>query len=95
MGVCEHCNLQHICGSVKRAPMDIEITGELEALIEKKSELAAAKRLYEETDAQIKAMVGDRDKVLTGNYVVTRKAIEKRSYVVPARTEWRLSIKRL
>lgn len=95
IGVCEHCNLQHICGSVKRIPADIETDGELERLIERKNELAAAKKLYEETDKAIKAAVGERDKIIAGDWLVTRKTIEKQPYMVPGRTEHRITIKRL
>ena len=35
--VCEQCNLQHICGQVKRAPTDIELDDELNNLINLKN----------------------------------------------------------
>lgn len=94
-GVCEHCNLQHICGSVKRVPTDVEISGELEELIKRKNELSEAKKEYESVDKQIKAIVGDREKLIAGDWLVTRKAIEKQAYMVPGRTEHRITIKRL
>lgn len=95
VNVCENCPLQHICGDVKRVPADVEIDDELETLINKKQELAAAKREYEEVDKQIKARVGDREKIITGSYLITRNKIERKEYTVAARTEYRLQIKKL
>lgn len=95
VSVCENCSLQHICGQVKRIPADIELDDELENLINRKQELATAKREYEEIDKEIKARVGEREKVITGSYLITRNKIERKEYVVPARTEYRLNIKKL
>lgn len=95
IGLCENCDLQHICGQVKRIPADIELDDELENLINRKQELATAKREYEEVDKEIKARVGERDKVITGSYLITRTKIERKEYTVAARTEYRLNIKKL
>ncbi len=95
VNVCENCSLQHICGQAKRVPADIELDDELENLITRKQELSAAKREYEDVDKQIKAHVGEREKVITGSYLITRNKIERKAYTVEARTEYRLSIKKL
>ncbi len=95
VNVCKNCSLQHICGQVKRVPADIELDDELENLITRKQELVAAKREYEDVDKQIKAHVGEREKVITGSYLITRNKIERKAYTVEARTEYRLSIKKL
>jgi hypothetical protein len=95
VSVCEGCNLQHICGQVKRVPADIELDGELEELINRKEELKAAKAEYESVDKQIKERVGEREKIITGTYLIERKAYEKKAFTVPASTQYRLSIKRL
>lgn len=95
VSLCENCNLQHICGKVKRIPADIEVDGELDELIKRKYELSVAKKEYEEVDKQIKDKVGEREKVITGEYLITRSTIEKKEYTVPARTEHRLTIKKL
>jgi len=93
--VCEECAMRHLCSaSIERPDMDID-DGELEALIDRKGELAAAYKEYNETNDKIKAAVGDRDKVLAGKYVVTAKNIEKKEYVVKARTERRVTVTRL
>ena len=93
--VCEECAMRHLCSAaIERPEMDID-DGELEALIDRKGELAAAYKEYNETNDKIKAAVGDRDKVLAGKYVVTAKNIEKKEYVVKARTERRVTVTRL
>ena len=95
IGLCDACDLQHICGQCKRAPSDIEVDGELEELIERKKALAAACREYKEIDAQIKSIVGEREKIITGSYLIERKAIARESYTVEARTDYRINIQRL
>ena len=93
--VCEGCALQHICGECRRVPADIEIDGELDELIERKEALAPAKREYEDVDKQIKARVGDREKIITGRYLVTRTSFVKKAFTVPESTQYRVNIKRL
>lgn len=92
---CENCNLAHVCGDCKRIPADVDLDEELDALINKKQELADAKKEYDKVDKEIKAKVGDREKVITGAYLIERKAIFKKSYTVPESTQYRINIKRL
>lgn len=95
IGLCENCDLKHICGECKRTPADFEIDGELDALIERKQELAIPKKEYEEVDKQIKAIVGEREKIITGAYLIERKAFVKKAFTVPESTQYRINIKRL
>lgn len=95
IGFCDHCDLQHICGQVKRIPADVELDDELENLIIRKEELKAAKAEYEAVDKEIKARVGEREKVITGTYLIERKSFVKKEYTVPESTQYRISIKRL
>lgn len=95
VSVCETCSLAHICGQVKRVPADVDLDDELDELINKKQELAAAKKEYEEIDKQIKAKVGEREKVITGEYLIERKSFVKKAFTVPESTQYRISIKRL
>lgn len=95
ISVCEGCSLAHICGMVRRKPADVDLDDELDELITRKQELASAKKEYEDVDRQIKARIGERDKIITGAYLIERKAIEKQAYTVQARTEYRVTIKRL
>lgn len=95
IAVCESCPLAHICGNQKRIPTDIDLDDELDSLINRKQELAAAKKEYEEVDAQIKSKVGEREKVLTGMYLIERKSFTKKAFTVPESVQWRINIKRL
>lgn len=95
ISICENCSLSHICGLQRRIPADIDIDDELDALINRKQELAEAKKEYEEVDKQIKAKVGEREKVITGQYVIERKSFVKRAFEVPESVQYRIQIKRL
>lgn len=93
--VCEECGMRHLCTAcVQRAEMDID-DGELEALIDRKTELAPAYREYNDVNDDIKRVVGQREKVFAGKYVVTVKEIHRQAYTVAARTERRVSVSRL
>lgn len=91
---CENCSIAHICGT-RRIPADIMIDEELDALIKKKQELAPLKSEYEKVDKEIKAKVGEREKVITGEYLIQRKSFTKNAYTVPASTQYRIYIKKL
>lgn len=95
ISACEYCPLQHICGSVKRVPADIELDDELESLINRKEELKAAKSEYEDIDKQVKTKIGERSKVITGSYLIERKSFVKKAFTVPESTQYRITIKRL
>ena len=93
--VCEKCSLQHICGHFQTTPTDIETDDELDELLDKKAELSVYASELEDVKDEIKRRIGERERVLTGKYLVERKSIEKKSYTVQARTEHRLNIKKL
>ena len=95
ISVCESCSLAHICGECRRVPADIDLDEELDALIDRKNELAAAKKEYEQIDKEIKARVGERDKVITGQYLITRSSFVKKAFTVPESVQYRVTIKRL
>ena len=93
LSVCEKCQMRHICTAAhERVETEID-DGELEEAIDRKNELAPLYREYNEINDQIKKMVGDREKVISGKYVISTKTINKAEYVVPARVERRISIK--
>jgi CRISPR/Cas system-associated exonuclease Cas4 (RecB family) len=95
ISVCENCGLRHICtAAIDRAEMEID-DGELEAAIDRKNELSPAYREYQEVGDRIKRIVGEREKVLAGQYVVTTKVIDKKGFTVEPRQERRITIKRL
>lgn len=95
IGLCENCDLAHICGTCKRTPVDVELDDELDKLINRKTELSKAVNEYYAVDKEIKEKVGEREKVLTGGYIIERKPVTKEAYTVPASTYYRLNIKRL
>ncbi len=95
ISICENCSLAHICGECRRVPADIDIDEELDELIKRKQELAESKKEYEKVDAEIKAKVGEREKVITGEYLIERKSFVKKAFTVPESTQYRISIKRL
>ena len=95
ISVCESCSLAHVCGECRRVPTDIDLDEELDALIDRKNELAAAKKEYEQIDKEIKARVGERDKVITGQYLITRSSFTKKAFTVPESVQYRMTIKRL
>lgn len=95
ISACENCSLAHICGECRRIPADIDLDEELDALINRKQELAEAKKEYEQVDKEIKAKVGEREKVITGAYLIERKSFTKKAFTVPESTQFRMTIKRL
>lgn len=95
IAVCERCGLAHICGESRRVPADIDLDEELDELINKKQELAAAKKEYDQVDKEIKARVGEREKVITGQYLIERKQFVKKGFTVPESIQYRVIIKRL
>lgn len=92
---CEGCSLAHICGDVRRTPADIDLDEELDELIKRKEELAPAKAEFEKIDKEIKAKIGEREKVITGQYLIQRKSFVKKAFTVPESVQYRINIKRL
>lgn len=92
---CENCSLAYVCSNVRRVPMDIVIDEEIDSLINRKMELHPLASEYKKVDAEIKKKIGDRDKVLTGQYLIQRTLIKKEAYTVPASSYYRTTIKRL
>jgi len=93
--ICENCSLAHICGDVRRIPADVDLDDELDELINKKQELAHYKKEYDQTDKEIKARIGEREKVITGQYLIERKSFVKKAFTVPESVQYRVQIKRL
>lgn len=95
ISLCESCPLAHICGECRRVPADIDLDDELDELIQRKESLAPAKKEYEEVDKQIKSKVGEREKLITGHYLIERKSFKKKAFTVPESVQYRINIKRL
>lgn len=95
ISICENCSLAHICGQCRRVPADVDLDEELDELINKKQALLEAKKEYEQVDKEIKARIGEREKVITGQYLIERKSFVKKAFTVPESKQWRINIKRL
>ena len=95
ISMCEGCKLAHICGAHRGIEPSVELDDELNNLIIQKYNLKKYVDQYEEVDSAIKSKVGEREKVITGDYLVQRKRIQKKSYTVSERTEYRLQIQKL
>lgn len=95
ISICENCTLAHVCGECRRVPADVDLDEELDALIDRKQQLAEAKKEYEQVDKEIKQRVGEREKVITGHYLIERKGFLKKAFTVPESTQYRVTIKRL
>ena len=95
ISLCENCSLAHICGQCRRVPADVDLDDELDELINKKQALSEAKKEYEQVDKEIKARIGEREKVITGQYLIERKSFVKKAFTVPESKQWRINIKRL
>lgn len=93
--VCEDCPLRMACGQARTQEADIDADGELEDLINRRQALASARREYEELDREIKARVGERPRIVTASWLITRTKVERKAYEVKARTDWQVRIKRL
>ena len=93
--VCDRCGLRHICtAEIARVEAEID-DGELEEAIERKNALLDAYRAYNAASDDIKRIMGSREKVVSGKYVVTTTTIERKGYTVEPRTERRITVKRL
>lgn len=96
ISVCEHCDLAHICtANIKRIETDIDTTGELDELVDRKQELSQYVSEYEEVKDKIKRAVGEREKVLSNKYIFEKKIIHKKAFTVSERDETRINVKRL
>ncbi len=95
MAMCEGCKLAHICGIHRGIEPDVELDDELNDLIKQKYELKKYVDCYEELGRSIKIKVGDRKKVITGDYLIQQKAIYKKPYIVKSRIERRMQIQKL
>jgi len=102
--LCGDCPYHHIC-LPEHIGKEVEIdTGELETMLDRLEELKPAVKEYDEIDEQVKEIVTGKEKILAGNYFITGKWAERKSYDVPVEIKtqyekvtqyWRKTIKRL
>lgn len=92
---CGKCDLRHCCKGCHNA-VEAEIDdGTIEDLIREKAALKANADRYNEIGDEIKRVLGPREKVIAGEWVVAKSRIEKKPYTVQGGTYERLSIKKL
>lgn len=81
---CNECPYAHIClPEITGKEVEID-TGELSTMLERMEELKAAVQEYDELDEQVKKAVEGREKVLAGNWFITGKWMDRKSYDIPA-----------
>jgi CRISPR/Cas system-associated exonuclease Cas4 (RecB family) len=81
---CDNCAFAHICLPVQIGK-EVEVdTGELSELLDRMEELKPVVEEYDEIDEQVKSIVEGKEKILAGNYFVTGKWQERKSYDIPA-----------
>jgi CRISPR/Cas system-associated exonuclease Cas4 (RecB family) len=81
---CNECPYAHIC-LPEQTGKEVEIdAGELAAVLDRMEELKPILEEYDELDAQVKKAVEGREKVLAGNWFITGKWMDRKSYDIPA-----------
>ena len=81
---CEGCPFAHIC-LPEHIGKEVEIdTTNLSEMLDRLEELKPIVKEYEEIDDQVKETVKGREKILAGNWFVTGKYYDRKSYDVPA-----------
>lgn len=81
---CDDCAYAHLCrpDRIGHAPEIID-SAELESILLRMDELKPLAKEYDELDAEKKRLLEGREKVLCGNYFITGKWVERKSYNVP------------
>lgn len=85
----ERCPYSHIC-LPDRIGKDVELldNDELAEMIDRLNQLKEASAEYNDINRRINKMVEGRDKTICGNYFISGKWIEKKSYTVNASRYW-------
>ena len=82
--LCGECPYAHIC-MPEHIGREVDIdTGELGSLLDRLDALKPAVKEYDEIDEAVKKAVEGREKVLAGNWFVTGKWMDRKSYDIPA-----------
>jgi len=97
--VCERCNFLHLClPEIKRQPMEIIDDGELEAMLNRWSELKPLSQEYSQLDKDLKQSFKGSEKLMIGNYIIQGKLIERKAYIpkpIEASSYWKYEINKL
>lgn len=94
---CDECPFLALCGPERKMGADLtfETNDTLIALLARREELKPMSKEYEMVDSEIKALIGQREKVSCGDWLITGKFVEKKEYTVPAGRYWQTRIARL
>ena len=81
---CDDCAYAHLClpERIGSAP-EIEDSTELESILLRMDDLKPLVKEYDELDSEKKRLLEGREKVLCGQYFITGKWVERKSYNVP------------
>jgi CRISPR/Cas system-associated exonuclease Cas4 (RecB family) len=93
---CERCAFAHVCNpdiQFGDAPEVIE-DPEIEAALRRRAELEVAAREFLQVDDEVKKKLANRAHALCGDFVITGKTVQRKSYTVEAGSYWQSSIKR-
>ena len=97
--LCANCDLKHVCNSVKMPKTDLELDPEFDEMVDRmlplKEEKNRITKEYDELYETVKERLGERNRVVTGNYFIEVKEIQKKAFTVAERTEKRYSFKKI
>ena len=93
--VCGDCPLLHICGAKINRGETVIDTGELEELLKRREELQPLAKEFDGIKEQIKAVIGEADKVFTASYMVENRTVFRKGYAVPESTYFRQLIRKI
>lgn len=81
---CNNCAYAHICLPA-HIGKEVEVdTGELAELLDRLDELKPLTKEYDEIDSQIKSMVEGKEKILAGNWFISGRWQDRKTYDIPA-----------
>ncbi|MCL2234316.1 MAG: hypothetical protein FWC02_01395 [Firmicutes bacterium] len=93
--MCNDCHFKHLC-TANKTRVEAEIDdGTIEDILNRKAELKPFKDEFDDLQDQLKAAVGEREKVITTDFVIERKLVKKKGFTVPDSEHYKIGIKRL
>ena len=93
--ICASCSFLHICGARVDMGNAVIDTGELEELLQRREELLPLAKELGEVQAQIKHFMRNNDMAVTANYIVHKKTIVRRPFVVAGSIYTKEAIKKI
>ena len=92
---CSDCPLHHVCGAKINRGNAVIDTGELEELLARREELAPLVLEYGDIRKQIKFVMKDYDTAITASYLVQKKTVVKRPFIVAGTVYTKETIKKI